>query len=301
MTLANSGDSATSTDTSTARTPSTAIASAAEDGPCSAGAPRVATATPQNSAVLVRVRQFTGVSLRSPKHPHPAAGRRVRSTYSAPTAVQNRTTVSERTASAGGPAPNRPAVTSRPTPSPSSLTHTTIAAGRRSRTGNSAVGPISRAIERVQTARRALAAQPPRSRTASNGTWTSLAMPSTAITSAFIFGSSGLSHNQPAVLNVALNQPSSRFPPSSTKAVMVKSAIRPRGEVSHATQRSQNSRAAAPQLVTGSVAESSVHSLRISTALPIDRYGSRTHPGPAVCGSTTYGSSVPASACPQLV
>jgi hypothetical protein len=49
--------------------------------------------------------------------------------------------------------------------------------------------------------------------------------------------------DQPPIVIVALKQPSSRLPPSSTKAAMVRSAIRPRCDVPQLTQRSQNSRA----------------------------------------------------------
>ena len=55
----------------------------------------------------------------------------------------------------------------------------------------------------------------------------------------------------PPIVIVALKQPTSRAPPSSTNAAMVRSAIRPLREVPHVTQRSQNSLAVAPQLVTG--------------------------------------------------
>src|SRR5215470_19889992 len=69
--------------------------------------------------------------------------------------------------------------------------------------------------------------------------------------------------------------------------------MRPRGDVPHSTHRSQNSRDGAPQLVTGKVAEVSAHSLRIVTALPTDRYGSRTQPGPTLCGSTGCEPTAP--------
>src|SRR6266536_601609 len=50
---------------------------------------------------------------------------------------------------------------------------------------------------------------------------------------------------QPPIIIVALKQPTSRAPPSSTKAAMVRSAIRPFLEVPQVTQRSQNSLAVA--------------------------------------------------------
>ena len=141
----------------------------------SGGAPIEASAAAPSSAALVMVRQFTGVPLRSPKQPQPASGRRVRSSCSAATAVQNSSAAAPRTASAGQPAPMRPAVTSRPMPRANSLAQIAIAAGRRNGSGNIAVGPMPASIDRAPMARRALAAQPPMSSTASSGTWTSRA------------------------------------------------------------------------------------------------------------------------------
>ena len=90
---------------------------------CSGGTPIEASAAAPSSAALVMVRQPTGVLLTSPKQPQPTSGRRVRNSARAATAVQNSTAVAARTASAGAPAPMRPAVTSRPTPRANSLTH----------------------------------------------------------------------------------------------------------------------------------------------------------------------------------
>lgn len=74
-----------------------------------------------------------------------------------------------------------------------------------------------------------------------------------------------------AMISDALKQPFSSRPPSWTKAAIVRSAIRPRGDVRHSTQRSQKSRAAAPQPVTGSGADNPEQSLRTVTTLPTDR------------------------------
>ena len=52
---------------------------------------------------------------------------------------------------------------------------------------------------------------------------------------------------------------------------MVRSAIRPLREVPHVTQRSQNNRAVAPQLVTGSSLLRSAQSFRSRSRLPTDR------------------------------
>ena len=76
---------------------------------------------------------------------------------------------------------------------------------------------------------------------------------------------------------------------------MVRSATRARGEVPHFTHRSQNWRALALQLVTGSTAARSAHSFLTRTALPSDRYGSRAQgscwwaasPGPAASPSVS--------------
>jgi hypothetical protein len=76
---------------------------------------------------------------------------------------------------------------------------------------------------------------------------------------------------QPPIIIVALKQPTSRAPPSSTKAAMVRSAIRPFRDVPHVTQRSQNSLAVAPQLVTGTTLVCSAQSFRSLIRLPTDR------------------------------
>ena len=52
---------------------------------------------------------------------------------------------------------------------------------------------------------------------------------------------------------------------------MVRSAIRPLREVPQVTQRSQNSRAVAPQLVTGRILVRSAQSFLILTWLPTER------------------------------
>ena len=49
---------------------------------------------------------------------------------------------------------------------------------------------------------------------------------------------------------VALKHPRSNSPPRATKLASVRSATRPLGDMPQVTQRSQKSRAAAPQLVT---------------------------------------------------
>ena len=80
---------------------------------------------------------------------------------------------------------------------------------------------------------------------------------------------------------------------------MVRSATRTRGEVPHFTHRSQNWRALALQLVTGSTAARSAHSFLIRTALPSDRYGSRAQgscwwaasPGPTAPPSVSGSSA----------
>src|ERR1700743_1382628 len=83
--------------------------------------------------------------------------------------------------------------------------------------------------------------------------------------------------SQPAiVVSVALKHPSSRLPPSSMKAAIVRSATPPLGDVPHFTHRSQNSLAIAASLVTGSTAVRSAHSFLMRTEVPSDRYGSRT-------------------------
>ena len=104
--------------------------------------------------------------------------------------------------------------------------------------------------------RHALAAHPPSSRAASRGTCNSL----TAVSIAY-----------PPIVIVALKHPASRVPPSSTKAAMVRSAIRPLLEVPHVTQRSQNNLAVAPQLVTSSIRLRSAQSFRSRSVLPRDR------------------------------
>ena len=150
-----------------------------EPSMCSGGTPIEESAAAPSSAALVMVRQPTGVLLTSPKQPQPTSGRRERNSARAATAVQNSTAVAALTASAGGPAPMRPAVTSRPTPRPNSLTQIAIAAGRCSRNGNIPVGPMPASMDRAPSARRALAAQPPMRSTASSGIWTSRATAST--------------------------------------------------------------------------------------------------------------------------
>src|SRR5580704_4271237 len=98
---------------------------------------------------------------------------------------------------------------------------------------------------------------------------------------------------QPAiVVSVALKHPSSRLPPSPTKAAIVRSATRPLGDVPHSTHRSQNSLAIDPSLVTGSTAARSAHSLRTRTVAPSDRYGSRTHPEPPSGGRPASAGSM---------
>jgi len=76
---------------------------------------------------------------------------------------------------------------------------------------------------------------------------------------------------QPPIIIVAFKQPTSRAPPSSAKAAIVRSAIRPFREVPQVTHRSQNSRAVAPQLVTGTTLVRSVQSFRSLTRLPTDK------------------------------
>ena len=68
---------------------------------------------------------------------------------------------------------------------------------------------------------------------------------------------------------------------------MVRSATRALGEVPHFTHRSQNCRALALQLVTGSTAARSAHSFLTRTALPSDRYGSRAQ-GSALVGGVGW-------------
>ena len=97
-------------------------------------------------------------------------------------------------------------------------------------------------------------------------------------------------HRQPPIVIVALKQPVSRAPPSSTNAAMVRSAIRPFCEVPQVTQRSQNNRAVAPHPVTGSVLVSVRRSRYAAGACcpPTGRAGGRTparwRAGPPLAG-----------------
>src|ERR1035441_5918521 len=69
--------------------------------------------------------------------------------------------------------PIRPAVAASPRPRLSSVTNMMIMTGRRRRSGNSPVGPMPAVPGRGLSARHALTVQPPSSRTASSGIWTS--------------------------------------------------------------------------------------------------------------------------------
>jgi hypothetical protein len=79
MTWPISGDRAATSASSTTSSTSTSAAWPIEVGMCSGGAAMVVSAATPSSAALVRVRQFTGVELSSPKQPQPSFGRRTRS------------------------------------------------------------------------------------------------------------------------------------------------------------------------------------------------------------------------------
>ena len=143
MTWPTSGDSAASTASSAAAAANVSHACPAESGMRSGGVPTENSAATNSSAARAITRQLTGVLLSSPKQPQPALGWRARSSCSAPAAMPNSSAVAARAASAGVPAPARPAVSSSATPRTNSVAHSAIAAGRRSQSGNSAVGPDS--------------------------------------------------------------------------------------------------------------------------------------------------------------
>ncbi len=85
-------------------------------------------------------------------------------------------------------------------------------------------------------------------------------------------------HHGPSTRTDALKQPASRSPPSPANATGVSSMIRPRGDASHSTHRSQNRAAVQPHSTTGTVAARPPHSLRTEISLPTDRYGNGTQP-----------------------
>jgi hypothetical protein len=156
-----------------------------------------------------------GVPLSSPKQPQLASGRRCRISFSAPTATRTNSAVLVRTTVAGRVGQSRPnftAVPISPRPRPSSAANTKTMMGRRRWAGNKSEGSERAGWACGRSARHALARQAPSSMAASSGICTSRM---------------AVSMPQPPIIIVTLKQPTSRAPPSSTNAAMVRSAIRP--------------------------------------------------------------------------
>src|SRR5215472_3290971 len=82
-------------------------------------------------------------------------------------------------------------------------------------------------------------------------------------------------HGHSPTVIVALKQPRSSSPPSAMKLAIVRSAMRPRGDVPHVTQRSLNSRVITAHPVTVARQSFPVQSFVTRRTLPTARYGIR--------------------------